>query len=186
MVKKIQKKKSLVLREKLKMVAWFLIKFNLLAIPLYLILYFGFYYSPLQSFLTTISRPVIGLFGYETTLVDQDFCNVQAISGPMFEKPICISWDSTGWKSMYALAALAIATPFIAWKKKLKFLYIGIPLVFALNYLRIVSTIIISLKFGFQYFDIVHTVLWREGLILVIVAIWYIWLRRIKYNIQLK
>ena len=184
MARKTKKRKSLISREKLKIVAWFLIKFNLLAIPLYLILYFGIYYSPLQSFLTAISRPAIELFGYKTTLVEQDFCNVHAISGPEFEKPICISWDSTGWKSMYTLAALAIATPFIAWGKKLKFLCIGIPAVFALNYLRIVSTIIIALKCGFQYFNVVHTVLWREGLILVIVAIWYIWLRKVKYNIQ--
>jgi len=179
-----RKKKSLITRNRLKTVAWFLIKFNLLAIPMYLILHFGIYYSPLQSFLTSILRPAIELFGYETTLVEQDFCNVQAISGPKFEKPICISWDSTGWKSMYALAALAIATPFVRWKKKLKFLSIGIPAVFLLNYIRIVSTILIAIKFGFQYFDIVHTLLWREGLILIIVAIWYVWLRRIKYNIQ--
>lgn len=180
----VKKKKSIFTRNKLKTVAWFLVKFNLLAIPMYLVLYFGVYYSPLQSFLTAISRPFIELFGYDTDLVDQDFCNVQAISGPNFEKPICISWDSTGWKSMYALAALTIATPLIAWKKKLKFLCIGIPLVFLLNYIRIVSTIVIALKYGFQYFDVVHTVLWRDGLILLIVVILFVWLRRIKYNIQ--
>jgi len=177
-------KKNLILRKKLLTVAWFLIKFNLLAIPMYLAIYFNLSYPPLQDFLTDLSRPVIELFGYETILFYHDYCNVQAIYGPEFEKPVCISWDSTGWKSMYALAALAIATPFISWKRKLKFLSIGIPTVFLLNYIRIVSTILIALKCGFQYFDVVHTLLWREGLILIIVAIWYIWLRRIKYNIQ--
>ena len=184
MARRNKKRKSFISRERLKIAAWFLIKFNLLAIPLYLILYFGIYYSPLQDFLTSIARPVIEIFGYDTTLIDQNRCNVQEIYGPDFEQSVCISWDSTGWKSMYALAALAIATPFIAWKKKLKFLCIGIPIVFALNYVRIVSTILIALTLGFKYFEIVHTILWREGLILAVVAIWYVWLRKVKYNIQ--
>lgn len=181
MARKIQKKKNL--RKKLKTVAWFLIKFNLLAIPLYLAIYYNFSYPPLQKFLTFLSIPFIEFFGYKTSLVDSFDCNTPSISGFGFEKPVCISWDSTGWKSMYALAALAIATPVIAWKKKLKFLGIGLPLVFLINYLRIVTTILIALKFGWHYFDIVHNFLWREGLILAVVAIWYIWLRKEKYNI---
>jgi exosortase/archaeosortase family protein len=179
-----KKKKNLRLRKKLKTVAWFLIKFNLLAIPLYLVLYFNFSFPPLQEFLTKISIPAIELFGYKTMLLTSFHCNVDSIFIPAYEQSICISWDSTGWKSMYALAALAIATPFIAWKRKWKFIAVGVPLVFALNYIRIVTTILISLKFGFQYFNVVHTLLWREGLILAVVAIWYLWLRKEKYNIR--
>lgn len=179
-----KKKKDLTLRKKLITVAWFLVKFNLLAIPLYLIMYFNLSYPPLQNFLATISAPFIKLFGYQTSLVYSPYCNAKSIFLPEFEKAICISWDSTGWKSMYALAALAIATPFIAWKKKWKFIAIGVPTVFVINYLRIVTTIVIAIKFGWQYFDIVHTVLWREGLILLIVAIWFVWLRKEKYNIR--
>jgi hypothetical protein len=42
---------------------------------------------------------------------------------------------------------------------------------------------LIALKFGWQYLDVVHNFLWREGLILAVVLIWYIWLRKEKYNI---
>src|SRR4030042_2288171 len=178
-----KKKKNLRLRKKLKTVAWFLVFFNLLAIPLYLIMYFNLSSPPLQNFLAIVSEPAIKIFGYQTSLVYSPYCNAKSIFLPEFEKSICISWDSTGWKSMYALAALAIATPFIAWRKKWKFIAIGVPLVFAINYLRIVTTILIALKFGFQYFEVVHTVLWREGLILLIVAIWFVWLRKENYNI---
>lgn len=184
MVGKIQKKKSLTLRKKLKTVAWFLIKFNLLVIPLYLALYFNLSFPPLQQFLTSLCIPFIELFGYQTSLIDLPYCNVPSIFIPAFEKSICISWDCVGWKSMYALAALAIATPFIAWKRKLRFLGIGIPAIFLINYLRIVTTILIGLKFGIEYQDIVHTFLWREGLILAVLVIWYVWLRKEKYNIQ--
>lgn len=172
------KKKDLKFRNRLKTVAWFLVKFNLLAIPLYLALYLNLYSPQFQGFLTTISRPFIEMFGYQTSLVSASYCNVQTIFIPSHQQSVCISWDSTGWKSMYALAALAIATPLIAWKRKWKFITIGVPLVFVINYLRIVTTIVISLKFGWQYFDVVHTVLWREGLILAVVAIWFVWLRK--------
>ncbi len=183
MARKIQKKRDVVLRKRLKTVALFLIIFNVLSIPLYLLMYFNFSYPPLQEFLTSISRPFIELFGYETTLANHQNCNIPAISGKDFPQPVCISWDSTGWKSIYALTALVIATPLIVWKKKLKFLGIGMPLIFLINYLRIVTTILISLKFGWQHFEIVHTIIWREGLILAVVAIWYVWLRKEKYNI---
>jgi len=183
MKEKTKKSSKFFNKKKFETIAWFLIKFNLLAIPLYLAMYFNFSYPPLQNFLTAASVPFIELFGYETSLINSSNCNIPSIFGIGFEEPICISWDSTGWKSMYALAALAIATPVAAWKRKLKFLGIGLPLVFLINYLRIVTTILIALKFGWGYFDIVHTFLWREGLILAVVAIWYIWLRKEKYNI---
>lgn len=176
MARKIQKKTNLILRKKLKTIAWFLIKFNLLAIPLYLVMYFNFTLLPLQTFLATLSSYGVKLFGYPVTQ-DEMFLT----SG---SRQIEISWDSTGWKSMYALAALVIATPVSDWNKKIRFLFIGVPLVFLINYLRITSTILVSLKFGFQYFDIIHMFLWREGLILAVVAIWYVWLRKERYNIR--
>ncbi len=175
MVGKIQKKKNLVLRKKLEAVAWFLIKFNLLAIPLYLAMYFNFTLPPLQTFLATTASYGIRLFGYPSTQDDM-FLNTG-------NQQILISWDSTGWKSMYALAALVMATPVKDWHRKIRFLFIGVLLVFLINYLRITSTILISLRFGFQYFDVIHLFLWREGLILAVVAIWYVWLRREKHNI---
>jgi len=173
-----KQKKNLILRKKLKTIALFLLIFNLLSIPLYLLMHFNFSYPPLQKFLTSVSRPFIELFGYDPTVIDYNACNVSDISGSNFKQPVCISWDSTGWKSMYALVALAIATPAVAWRKRLKFLAIGIPIIFLINYLRIVTTILIALKFGWQYFEVVHTLIWREGLILAVVAIWYLWLRK--------
>jgi exosortase/archaeosortase family protein len=178
MAGKIQKKKKLILRKRLKTIAWFLIKFNLLAIPLYLLLYFNISYNPLQGFLASVSVPFINMFGHSASLVDYFGCDAPSIFGPGFERPVCISWDSTGWKSMYALAALVIAAPVAGWKGKLKFLAVGIPLIFVINYLRIVTTILIALSFGWKYFEVVHTVLWREGLIIAVVLIWYLWLRR--------
>mgnify|MGYP001610639642 CR=1 FL=1 len=107
---------------------------------------------------------------------------VNLVSNGVVQK-IEISWDSTGWKSMYAIAALIIATPLSRISRRIKFAVIGIGIIFFINYLRVVTTILISVNFGFNLFDIVHTVLWREGLILAVVSIWFAWVRMEKYKI---
>jgi exosortase/archaeosortase family protein len=165
----------------LKKIIRFLIIFNLLAIPMYLIMLLDLSFTPLQVFLTDATYKTLNFLGYQSGLATHPLCNTEVIKTST--ESICISWDSTGWKSMYILAALAIATPVTNYKKKLVFLAIGLPLVFLVNFLRIVTTITISLKFGFQYFELLHTILWREVLILLVVGIWLVWLWKEKHNI---
>jgi exosortase/archaeosortase family protein len=76
------------------------------------------------------------------------------------------------------LSALTIATPFATMKRKAKFLAISLPLLFILNFIRILTTIVIAINYGFKYFEVVHMFLWREGLIFLIVILWYVWLRK--------
>jgi len=170
------KKKNL--RNKLWTLVLFLIKFNLLAIPMYLVIFLNFSYPPLQNFLTELTYRNLNLLGYHSSLVASPESEVPLIYFSDNFPKVQISWDSTGWKSMYALLALTLATPLSNLKRKAKFLIIGIPAIFLLNYLRIITTILISLNFGIQCFEIVHTLLWREGLILIIILLWYIWLRK--------
>lgn len=174
MGKKLKKGLKFLDRKKLIATAWFLIKFNLLAIPLYLILYFNLSFPTLQTFFATISYHTLKLFGYDVAQ-DGFWLITYANNGT---QRIEISWDSTGWKSMYALSALVVATPISNFSRKLKFISIGVLIIFLINYLRITSTILISLKFNFRYFDIVHVFLWREVLIFIVIAIWYFWFRK--------
>jgi exosortase/archaeosortase family protein len=98
-----------------------------------------------------------------------------------------MTFDCTGWKSMYALFALVIATPGAALNKKLKFLLVGLPTIFAVNLLRIATTIAFVVSFGIAYLDVVHSILWQEGLIIAVVAVWYLWLRGLKVlNIRIE
>jgi len=184
--------KRKILRKKLWTLVLFLIKFNLLAIPMYIVIAINanqeiLSYQPLQLFLRDITYQTLKFIEYSVGLSEDPRCSIPVIliSGHSID-PICISWDCTGWKSMYALLALTLTTPFSNLRKKLKFLAIGIPTIFFLNYLRIITTILISLNFGIQYFEVVHTLLWREGLILAVIAIWYLWLKKVKYNISQK
>lgn len=177
MAKRVQKKERLTKR--LVSVLIFLVTLNLLAIPLYIALYADFSFEPLQELNAKMVSGTLKLFGYNVYV---DGHTVNLVSGDTPEK-IGISWDSTGWKSMYAIASLIIATPISRISRRIKSATIGIAIIFFVNYLRILTTIMISANFGFRLFDIIHTVLWREGLILVVVAVWFIWMRMEKYNI---
>lgn len=174
MARKIQKKER-----KLLTVLLFLVEFNLLAIPMYLVIYLNLSFQPLQDFLAALTKNSLVLLGYPAT---QEGSLVITANQNQFYS-IDVSWDSTGWKSMYALLALAIATPIKSWKKKLKFVSIAIPTIFLLNFLRLLTTILVALFYGLQYFEFVHTLLWREGLILAVVCIWGFWLWNEKNNL---
>ena len=179
MVKRLQKKERLTNR--LASVLIFLVTFNLLAIPLYIVTYANLSFEPLKELNARIVSATLKFFGYDSY---SDGSTVDLVSNGVLQK-IDISWDSTGWKSMYAIAALILATPISKSKisRKIKFAVIGIAIIFFINYLRISSTILISANFGFNLFDIIHTVLWREGLILAVVGVWLVWMRMEKYKI---
>ena len=176
MAKGVQKKKGLTTR--LANVLIFLLVLNLLSIPLYIALYTNFSFEPLQQLNAEIVSATLRFVGSVSN--PEDFIVNIATDGI---QGIEISWDSTGWKSMYAVAALILATPAVKVSKKLKAVFISVGIIFAVNYLRITTTILISAMFGFNLFDIVHTVLWREGLILAVVAVWVVWMRMEKYKI---
>lgn len=162
--------------EKIEMMADFLIKFNLLAIPMYVILLTGIEFYPLQIALTELVHGIITALGYEAvkngivlTFVNQPFIAT-----------VVMGVDCIAWKSMYALAALMLASPVANDRKKLRYIVLGILFVFVLNIARLVTTVLIGYQFGMGYLDIVHTVLWREGMIFAVIAIWLLWIKKQK------
>jgi exosortase/archaeosortase family protein len=171
MAKKIQKEETLNKRNLLKVLI-FLIKFNLLAIPLYLIMLFDLSFSPLQNFLANLITFFLKSLGYNA--VRKDFTIAILHSNELNQ--IEISWDCTGWKSLYALFALSLATP-TDLIKKIKFLALSLPTLFFINLVRILSTIVFSLSYGFDFFEIIHTFLWRWSLILLVLLIWFVWIK---------
>jgi exosortase/archaeosortase family protein len=161
-------------RKKLLEVLKFIVIFNLLAIPMYLVLYFNLSFDSLRNFLAFLTSRFLVMFGVNAA---QENFFVDVLANNKLLK-IDISFDSTGWKTLYALFALTIATPKRKMKDKLRFLAIGLPVLFILNFLRIATTILIAVIYGFQYFEVVHIFLWREGLIAAVLLIWYLWLRQ--------
>jgi len=163
-------------RRKLLGVLIFLVKFNLLALPMYAVMYSGISLPWLQQAIADFLYATLKAAGY--TVAKQGIV-LTLVAGNAITN-IIIDMDCTGWKSMYAVAALALATPAPNDWKKLKFIAAGASALFALNLLRVFTTIVVAYEVGFGYLDIVHTLLWREGLIIAVLAIWYLWLRNLR------
>lgn len=175
---KMEKKFKKIERQKLLGIEIFLLKMILLAIPLFAIAEFGMpllsvLLQPVQNFLAWATYSLLAAAGFQ---VAWNGVYIVMLSGAELFT-VEISADCTAWKSLYALAALVVATPISNLAGKAKFLAVWMPVVFVVNFARIASTVMIGLLFGFRYLEVVHTVLWREGLIALIIIIWYLWFR---------
>lgn len=154
---------------KIRLLARFLVAFNLLALPMYVVMLSGAQLPALQDATTGVVFAVFRLLGYEATRSGTTI----TLGAPLYTN-IAIDTDCAAWKSMYAYAALVLATPFaMGWKKRLGLILAGTAVLFALNIVRIVSTVAAAVAFGIGVLDVVHTVLWREGMILAVVAMWF-------------
>ncbi len=165
MGERTQKKKVM------KDVAFFLLKFNLLLIPFYAIIYFDVNFYPLQIQFTNLIAMILKLFGHQVST--SDF--FVYVGKDQF--PIDISRDCIGWKSAYSLFALVFATSGRI-KDKLKFLGVWVPVLLIINVFRVLGTILFGLTFGLQYLEIIHTFIWQEVMIAVLLIVWYLWLRK--------
>ena len=153
----------------LKSAVWFIVKLNILAIPFFLITYYGYSIPEFQNIWAAALGQSISSFGYETATSD----HTVGVKVENTIHQIGFSWDSTGWKSLYALTALVFASGVGTLRNKLRFLAFGLPLIIFVNLLRVVTTILFALKFGFQYFDFVHTFLWSVLMVLFVIGVWY-------------
>ncbi|MEM5801866.1 MAG: exosortase/archaeosortase family protein [Candidatus Aenigmatarchaeota archaeon] len=174
MVGGLQKKKVIKfnLKDKLFLLLRFVFILNILSLPLYLIVYFNLTFTPFQTLLASFISNLLRFSGYSVQQ-SEHFIKILYSGGILHAE---ISWDSTGWKSLYLITALTIATPFINFKNKLKFLSIGLPILFSINIIRIFTTLLIALTYGIEYFDLIHTFLWREGLIFAVLFLWLLWI----------
>jgi exosortase/archaeosortase family protein len=151
----------------------FILVLNLISIPLYLFIYFNIEFSFLkesEAFLAAKFLKVLGL----NSVSEKNFV---VIDNKIYE----ISWDSTGWKSLYTLFALIMSTP-VRNRRKIKPIIIGLSLIFLFNIARITATIYLSYKQTYS-FDFLHIGLWRWGSIGFLLFIWFIFLYTQKNNI---
>lgn len=162
--------KQLQKKEVLKEVIWFLIKFNLLLIPFYAIIYFDVNFYSIQSLFAGFIASFLRLFGYYFE-VSGFFIYTKGMN-------IDISRDCIGWKSIYSVVALVLASPGKL-KKKLSFLIFWVPVLFFINIFRVVGIILVGLRFGVNYLELLHKFFWQEVMVFVIIGIWYLWLRKI-------
>lgn len=156
--------------EKLIYVLTFLIRFCVLAIPLYIILWFGADFSLLQKIVVSNVISTLPLFGVDATADGFDI-----ITNTKIPVIVDISPDCTGWKSMLAYAALVLAVPSVSARKR-AFGLAGVLIIHALNIVRIAFLIWVETAYGIQAFLSAHTFLLKLGFPAVILLVWLCWL----------
>jgi exosortase/archaeosortase family protein len=154
----------------LRSAAAFLLKLNALALPLYLVTHLGLSFQPLQDGWALMLGQSLGSMGYETAVQG----SVVAVQRGSDLYQLSFSWDSTGWKSMYAMFALVFASGVGTLGRKLRFLAFAVPLVAFVNLLRVASTAAFSVETGFVHFDLVHGLLWSALMVAFVVCAWYL------------
>jgi len=156
------------------MIFIFLVKFALLSLPLHFLLWLNFDARPVQEFVAHAVNQMLSLSGIASVQNGATLA-VQTVSGPLLVE---IIKDCVGWKSMLALFGLISATPKIAMRKRIIGLLVGAPAIFLLNLVRIWSTIYITAIKGYSFWEITHTFLWQEGLMLAVLGVWWVWMKR--------
>jgi exosortase/archaeosortase family protein len=168
------KKQRLINKKEALRILKFLIRFNLFAIPLYLIIISGLHLGFLEDATAGFTFHLLRLTGIDAS-IDGNIISIPAENGVFSAR---IDWDCTGWKSMFALFALIFATDF-SLRKELRGLVL-IPAVYIVNLFRIWFMFLFVSDFGLAYYDIVHATIWSWGLILTVLVFWGVWMRFFK------
>jgi exosortase/archaeosortase family protein len=151
----------------------FLIKLNVFAIPLYVILISGITLPQLQGAVAWITYHLLSAAGIQPSL------NGLLISIPISNGTwaAAITWDCTAWKSMLAFFALVMATDYGLREKRNGLLFF-IPLIFIVNIVRILFMFFYVKTFDLAGYYAVHAIVWSWGMIIVILVFWIIWLKK--------
>lgn len=165
----------------------FCLKFASFSIPIYLVKWLGINLWFLQYSITGILTLLLSLLGIDfevfRTLSPESLGEIPAVYVRELNYSFAIDNSCTGYISMLALCGLVISTPSREWKGKLKFLSIALPLLYGVNVLRILTTILILIIIGPRYVDVIHSILWREFLLSVVIVLWVIYLRNAKVSV---
>lgn len=151
----------------------FLVKFAALSLPLHFLLWINFDASQVRDFVANAVEKLLLSSGVDVSR-NGLFLSMPTKTGPL---TVEIIKDCVGWKSILALFGLIFATPNISIKKRVFGLIAGAPIIFMGNILRIYATIFVTVLKGLEFWEVTHTHLWQDGLILLVIITWYIWLR---------
>ena len=179
------KKKLNKTNKKLLYILTFLVLFNLFALPLYFIEYFNINMYALEYVVTKQVSLFLNIFGVEHSLfllsLETKMIPAIKVAGlPV----VAIDLSCTAIRSMFAFIGLVFALPKVKIDKKIRAVLWGLPVIYIVNIIRIVTTILVGVKFSVEKLDFIHTLLWREGLILLIIVMWLLWIKydKVKFD----
>ncbi|MFP4117127.1 MAG: exosortase/archaeosortase family protein [Candidatus Aenigmatarchaeota archaeon] len=105
---------------------------------------------------------------------------IQGIRLTIREADFLITEDCTAWKGIFFFGALLLSSGKSV-TKVLKGLAVGIPSIYSLNLLRIITIILSALRFSQGNYEIIHGFLWRSTMILAVIALWVMWMNRTNF-----
>lgn len=150
----------------------FLVRFTILAGALHFLVWLNLDFAGIISLTAASVEAVIKPFIQDYIRVGSVFV-IETVDGTLTAE---IVRDCVGWKSFMALAGLIFAVRGVDMRKRLAGLAAGIPLIFIGNVARLSSTFIITQREGAAVFDSLHGLLWKWGLVALVLVLWYIWL----------
>ena len=157
----------------------FLLKLLALAVPMHLILLLSIGMTPLQEAASSeLSWALHGL-GYT---VERDGFMFSVSGGRTEPFVFYIVEDCTAWKTMLFLAALIVAVPAVAWKRRVVGIALGLPALWLLNLARNVSVVLIERSWGYETAMAMHDWLWKLGMILAVLLLWLVWWRWVRHS----
>jgi exosortase/archaeosortase family protein len=166
-------------QERLWRLLEFMIRVNLLALPLYAILWIGIDFYPIQLVVATQAGLILQAMGYQ---VIQD--GIGLLVGGSFQ--FFIIPDCTGWKSMLFLFALIFAVPRIATRKRVIGLLIGLPIMWLGNTGRVIAVVAAQAAWGTELAMVLHDWLFQLGLVGLVLGAWIVWLNWAKGRSSIK
>ncbi len=148
----------------------FLIKFNILAIPMYAAILLEFDFYILQQCTANVVYFLLQFFGF-SPVIDGIMITIPVQNGTW---AALINSACTGWKSVLLFLALVAATP----KNNKKTALIFIPVILLVNIIRIVFMFWVA-SVELAYFELAHTLIWSWGMIIIIISLWLLWMLKI-------
>ena len=164
-----------VMQERLWIVLKFLIVFNLLSIPLHLILYFNVNFYALSFIERAQASFFLNALNMKHSLSDVPYGLERLPAISVNQQVLAIGEPCTALRSIFAFTSLVIASP-RKWRSK-KSALILLPIIYNANIFRIVTLVIVGIKAP-GILELVHTILWREGMLALILGLWIYWLNR--------
>ncbi len=130
--------------------------------------WFDKFRSPLITVYTYLSSMILSIFGLSTQSTGS------ILSNGSFSVDVQEGCDAVVPTILFITAVLVFPT---SWSHKLKGLLYGVPALFTINLIRIISLFLIGLYVP-KLFDFMHVEFWQAAFILATVLIFISWLRK--------
>ncbi len=156
----------------------FLGLFLLYFLFIYIILNLSFLYNYINYFFGITSNFIVNhIFLIPSSLSFNVFSSTSVITITSLNYPIYINSLCTGILELSLLVSAILATTFISWKKRLTWVFVSLGVVIVFNIIRISFTTFLITKLNLETASFFHGFLFRFFMVLIIIGVYYLFLR---------